>query len=223
MENNLIKRPPIKWIISILLVVVLLSPMIFIETVYQISLSEIQKPLPSPCSVQYPKPIQEAFWYGYNESGEMKVVPVMSWTLFYAITRALMMQNPAMRTTMNPQGSRVATEVAREYLQGYPPGSMLKWHLMSLALSIWFTRHWTAEELLNEVAEKCYYGRHAYGMNQASETYFKKKPEALNDKQLATLVALTYSPDRYLKDPNRLKTRVDKILGLMISHGESGE
>jgi len=220
---NLIKSRKAKWIISIVLVGILLSPLIFIEAVYQIGVAELKIPLPSPCGAKYPKRVQEAFWYGFDESGEMKVTPEMSWTIFCALCRNSMVKNPTMTTIVNPKGSRVAALVARHCLRNYPPVQMLQWHLTYSALSIWLTRHWTAEELLNETAEKNYYGRKAYGMNQASETYFKKKPEDLNDKQLATLVALTYSPELYLKNEKYLKERTDKILVAMASHGTSDE
>ena len=67
-----------KIVLNIFLVIILLlilSPMVLIEVVYETGLSWIHKPLPIPCGVKYSRQIQEAIWYGHGETGAVHVVP----------------------------------------------------------------------------------------------------------------------------------------------------
>ena len=96
------------------------------------------------------------------------------------------------------------------------------WHVMQSAMAIWITRHWTTEEILDELAEKSYFGGGAYGFKKAADIYFQTTPENLSDIQIATLLALESSPN-LSKNKKELKNKTDRILLFIMNHEQKSK
>jgi len=78
----------------------------------------------------------------------------------------------------------------------HPMGG-LKRNLMGAALAVWLTRHARVDEMKQALTEWEYFGRGAYGMNEASRAYFGREPSGLTVAQIAVLVGLPQLPTRY--------------------------
>lgn len=61
--------------------------------------------------------------------------------------------------------------------------------------AMYLTDHWSKEKILGGYINLVYYGNGAYGIHEASLTYFNIEPKDLNIAQSAILAALPNSPD----------------------------
>jgi len=70
---------------------------------------------------------------------------------------------------------------------------------------------------LNEV----FYGRHAYGVEAAAETYFSRSAAKLNLSQAALIAGLPQAPTTYdpLVNPHRARARRNEVLQAMFKNG----
>ena len=211
------KRKVIIWTFSILIFLLMVGPLTLIEFAYEKGLSWVRRPLPSPCEVRYSPRIREDIWYVHEKSGKVHVVPEWPWTILWSVSESLLKQNPG---SMWSSGTVVASQVGRQYLisKDYHL-NMGEWHLKSAAMAIWLTRHWTTEDILDELAEKSYYGHGVYGFNNAAKKYFNKPPDVLTDYQIAKLLALAQSPNLE-KRPKDFKRIIERNLSLIEGHGE---
>ena len=82
-------------------------------------------------------------------------------------------------------------------------------------------RNYTKEEILEFYANSNYLGSGAYGVEQASETYFNKSANELNVAEAAMIAGMFQSPVSY--DPNinpdKTEERRQLVLSLMKRHG----
>ena len=191
--------------------------MVLIEAAYQKGFSWIPRPLPLPCGVHYSIRIQNALWYGHEKTRKVHVVQEWPWTIFLSINEAFLKQKSDLFWS---PGMTVASLVGRQHLKPSAHSfNESEWTLVYPAMAIWLTRHWTTEDILNELAEESYYGRGTYGLNNAAKIYFHKTPDALTDAQIAELLALEWHPG-FLKEPKELKRQTQRFLSLIINQGE---
>jgi membrane peptidoglycan carboxypeptidase len=90
-----------------------------------------------------------------------------------------------------------------------------------IALTIWLSRHWTAEEVLTAYAERVWFGEGLIGLDAAARRYFCKPPEQLAFHEAALLAGLPQSPSRYdpLRRPEQARKRQDFVLGRLRTLG----
>ena len=84
-----------------------------------------------------------AVWGEYSGHAMLGVRPVNPYEFAILLSCA-----PIDACLAQHPGLAVASHVAQAYLRGQPPTRAAWWHLQSAALSVWLTRHWTAEQLL---------------------------------------------------------------------------
>lgn len=111
--------------------------------------------------------------------------------------------------------------VARQSLQARGPMPMGWWHLRGVALSVWFTRHWSAADLVNELARTQYLGRSARGVEAGARAYFGRPFSALEVHQRALLLGLAVNP-RGLEphcSPERAREARSAVLNRWRSEG----
>jgi membrane peptidoglycan carboxypeptidase len=65
------------------------------------------------------------------------------------------------------------------------------------AVTVWLTRHWTADQLVDAIAAQAYFGARACGVEQAAETYFGKPVAALATDEMALPAGLLQAPTKY--------------------------
>jgi 1A family penicillin-binding protein len=92
-----------------------------------------------------------------------------------------------------------------------------------LILSIELERRYTKDEILQIYFNEIPYGSTYYGIQAASQNYFKKPVDELSMAEAATLAALPKAPTRYLNNPDLLRERRDWILSGMHDLGYISE
>ncbi|MCO6465361.1 MAG: PBP1A family penicillin-binding protein [Bradyrhizobiaceae bacterium] len=80
-------------------------------------------------------------------------------------------------------------------------------------------RTYTKNEILEMYANTVYYGKGAFGLRVASNTYFNKEPMQLTTAECAYLVGLFKAPERYNRDDSAGIARRNLILSMMRDEG----
>jgi penicillin-binding protein 1A len=95
----------------------------------------------------------------------------------------------------------------------------LKEAILALRLEKKYTKDQILKLYLNEIP----YGSTNYGIEAASQAYFKKSATDLTLAEAATLAAIPKAPSKYLKDLDALRDRRDLVLALMYDQGMISE
>ena len=82
-------------------------------------------------------------------------------------------------------------------------------------------KHYTKEEILEFYVNTYFLGSGAYGVEQASQTYFGKSVRDLNLAEASIIAGLFQSPSSYSPfiHPDRTEKRRNTVLNLMVRHG----
>lgn len=83
-----------------------------------------------------------------------------------------------------------------------------------LALAVELERNYTKDEILEIYLNTIYFGAGAYGVGQAAETYYHKKPADLTLSECATLAGLIPAPSVY--NPQASKDEAAKRMTLVL-------
>ena len=84
----------------------------------------------------------------------------------------------------------------------------------------WFQKH-SRKQILTEYLNAVFYGRHAYGAQAASRTYFSKPASKLTLVQAALLAGLPQAPTAFdpLSNPRAARARRNEVLNAMWKNG----
>lgn len=90
-----------------------------------------------------------------------------------------------------------------------------------LLLAMQLEKYYSKEQILELYLNTIYFGHGAYGIGEASETYFHKKPADLNLAQCAMLAGLPQAPTAYdpIDHPKDGMNRMGVVLTLMTTEG----
>lgn len=90
-----------------------------------------------------------------------------------------------------------------------------------LILATLLEKNYTKDEILEIYLNTIYYGHGAYGLTEASHTYFGIEPEKLDLSQCAMLAGLPQAPSAYdpLDHPEEGARRMTTVLALMAQEG----
>lgn len=82
-------------------------------------------------------------------------------------------------------------------------------------------KHYTKKEILEIYANSFYMGAGAFGVEQASQTYFNKSAKDLNLAEAAMIAGMFQAPDAYdpFTNPEKTEARRKTVLYLMHLHG----
>jgi penicillin-binding protein 1A len=98
----------------------------------------------------------------------------------------------------------------------------LRWKLVEMVYAIGLYDTMTKIEIFSQYANDIYFGEGAYGLYDASETYFGKSPTELNDGELTMLAGIPNAPSVY--DPfhslTLAKERQKVVLLNMVDSGK---
>ncbi|TAN34231.1 PBP1A family penicillin-binding protein [Patescibacteria group bacterium] len=95
----------------------------------------------------------------------------------------------------------------------------IKEAVMAIRLEKKYTKDQILKLYLNEIP----YGSTNYGIEAASQSYFRKSAKDLDLAESAALAAILPAPSRYLNDLNALRSRRDIVLKLMQEQGYINE
>lgn len=87
--------------------------------------------------------------------------------------------------------------LVRQHLIDAKPGDrMLMHHLRGMAFYVWFSRHYTADDVVRCVAERTRFGHETQGFRAAARLFYDKMIAALDPHEVALLLAVVESPNR---------------------------
>lgn len=204
--------------LRLLLVAALLAaaPFVALVGIYQSELSELGG-LPSPPSrAALPRLTQLAVWAEAGERpAKFQVEPAWPWTpvLDLVLIRESHEHSRA--------GWIAADTVAGLWITRRGPVSAGPWHVRRMALTVWLSRHWTASQLTQSLADQLCFGRGARGVRNASQAFFAKPVEALSPGELAVLAGLLRSPHRFNPDGHPIAA-LKRRNRLLRNWGETG-
>ncbi len=196
--------------VAAMAVVAALGPILAVEGLYRYGVRSVGE-MPSPPEVRASPEVLRALW---DESGDREFVvePKWPWDLLRWFERG-----------RRVNGERSTTRAARLWLQqrNLAGGRILRWHLRYAATSVWLSRHWTAAQLAQERYDLEYFGRDAFGLEEAAAKYFCKWPEELAPSELALLLGVLASPGAYSPDlyPEAALKRRTYVLGRLVELG----
>lgn len=190
----------------------LVSPFCGLEVLYRWGLARVGV-LPRLPSEPHVGRLQRALWAA-EEGGPMDVQPLWPWTLVGVYARVL-----ETRHGVTTPGAHLANSVARLWLA--PRGlRILEWHWQQWSLSIWLSRHASAEQLADEASQQLFFGRGAFGADAAARTYFGVEPAQLTWAQAAFLAGLVQRPSLAVRSPEAARKRARWVLGRLFEADE---
>lgn len=121
-------------------------------------------------------------------------------------------------------GSTISQQLAKNTLLSDERSLLRKYQ--ELFISIAIEQNYTKDEILTMYLNSVYYGENAFGIEDAAETYFGKKPADLSLAESAMLIGVLPAPSAYSPisgNPEYAKDRQTTVLARMSSNGYISE
>jgi penicillin-binding protein 1A len=117
--------------------------------------------------------------------------------------------------------STITQQLARNLYKDIGTEVSLNRKLREAMTAVQIERTYTKEEILAYYLNTVYFGKGAYGVEAAAQTYFDKNAKDLNLDECAMLVALLKSPSNYdpLRYPEAAQSRRNLVLYTMYEEG----
>ncbi|EPX64448.1 Multimodular transpeptidase-transglycosylase [Cystobacter fuscus DSM 2262] len=187
-----------------------------VEAVYRYGLArvgELPRPPPPRTGLAY-----QVLWLA-EEGGPPRLEPLWPWRLVSHVPGVQWV-----RRAQRSAGEFLASMTAGRWLASRPRSERerpLHRTFQTLVLTVWISRHWSAEELLTAYAESARFGQGLIGLDAAARRYFGQEPERLALHEVALLAGLPQSPSRYdpLRRPEAALRRRDFVLSRLLSAG----
>ncbi|MGE5049143.1 MAG: hypothetical protein ACM3PC_11270, partial [Deltaproteobacteria bacterium] len=149
------KRSPARWLLAAVLV--LLSPMACIEAAYRIELTRVPERPPEPLP-ELPSLLIQAAAVDMTGAASPQTRGIYPWTALSALARVASGGSVDARMTPSSLAAqRLLLESGRE-VRGH-----LRWTAANLALTVWISRHLTAEQAMATALSTMSFGRDAPG------------------------------------------------------------
>ena len=128
--------------------------------------------------------------------------------------------NIVTKGSINGGGSTLTLQLAKNTLLTGNQNFFRKYQELTIAVAI--EQRYSKDEILEMYLNSVYYGENAFGIEEAAETYFDKKPSELTVAESAMIVGVlpapsTYSPISGVK--KYAKERQEYVLGRMVEDG----
>ncbi len=137
---------------------------------------------------------------------------------FRGFTRALFLNLTSGEVVQG--GSTITQQLVKNTLLGQEQTLLRKYRELILAAEI--ERRYSKEEILEMYLNSAYFGEGAFGIGDASRTYYGVTPRRLTLAQAAELIAVLPAPSRYspiTNDPASAKERQALVLDNMAKEG----
>lgn len=120
-------------------------------------------------------------------------------------------------------GSEGASTITQQVIKRsfLTPEKTMKRKVQEAYLAIQLERRYSKDQILEMYLNKIYYGKGAYGIKTAAETYFQKELDELTVSEAALLAGLPQRP-HYLdptKNPEAAQKRRDTVINAMLKYG----
>ncbi|MCP3139619.1 transglycosylase domain-containing protein [Pyxidicoccus xibeiensis] len=186
-----------------------------LEGFYRVMLARVPE-LPRPPETRVmPALYGRMRWASSERTATPRVEPVWPWNVAFVLVRVgLLGQKPSQ--VVMPAGLGIAQEVASEWSsQLREAGGRFPRTFERLALTLWLTRHWSAEELLAFEAEHRSLGHGLFGMRAGARVLLGREWAELDAGGMAVLLAVGDAPGRWRDPwcfPERIRARRDVLL-----------
>jgi len=116
-------------------------------------------------------------------------------------------------------GSTITQQLAKNVF--LKPDRTISRKIEEMILAVWLELRFTKEEILTLYLNRVYFGGGAYGLEAASERYFRKPARALTLPEAAMLAGLLKAPSRYspTNDIDLARARARIVLQNMVNAG----
>ncbi|OYW43836.1 hypothetical protein B7Z28_00595, partial [Candidatus Saccharibacteria bacterium 32-45-3] len=117
-------------------------------------------------------------------------------------------------------GSTITQQLAKNTLLTESQTFLRKYQ--ELAISMAIEREYTKDQILEMYLNSVYFGEGAFGITDAADTYFGKKPNELSLSESAMLIGVLPAPSAYSPitgDPELAKERQTTVLSRMVKNG----
>ncbi|MCY1040154.1 transglycosylase domain-containing protein [Corallococcus sp. bb12-1] len=185
------------------------------EGFYRLELHRLPElPTPPEATDRLPAKLARTWWSLFEPGATLTVEPVWPWTVVATVSRPLVSGSPPpMRS-----GWSLASAVADSW-EAHPSSTgeplHLKWP-QRLALGIWLTRHWSAEELLAFQARHVKLGHDVIGVSEGARRYLAKETAGITFAEAALLTSIAGLGGTQRAHPecfiDRLQPRRDRLI-----------
>lgn len=121
-------------------------------------------------------------------------------------------------------GSTLTQQLAKNTLLSSNQTVLRKYQELVIAMAI--EQRYSKEEILTMYLNSVYYGENSFGIEEAAENYFDKKPADLTLPEASMLIGVLPAPTAYSPisgDPELAKKRQTTVLTRMVRNGFIGE
>jgi hypothetical protein len=207
--------------LGVLVVLAAVLPLALVEGLYRYGLAKAERLPDPPAPVALPALLREAIWVEAGGIDPRTVEPQYPWTIINRFFLHYRLDRPA--RLHQPPGEQLANHV--EHLINSPAPRGVTGVVTRAAVEFWLTRHWTADQLVDAIAQGAYFGAKATGVNQAAATYFGKPVGSLSPDEIALIIGLLQSPASYNPacHPDAAKGRRYYMLGKLRDAGVLSE
>ena len=114
-------------------------------------------------------------------------------------------------------GSRqVASTITQQYVENYYTGKVTSYtgKVREMIMAVKIDQELDKNEILSRYLNTIYFGRSAYGIEEAAQAYFGKSASELDDAEAALLVAVIPAPSAYdpAKNPEKAKALWQRVI-----------
>ncbi len=116
-------------------------------------------------------------------------------------------------------GSTITQQLAKNLFLS--PERTFERKIQEVLLSFWLEHKFTKDQILAMYLNRMFFGSNAYGVEAASQRYFKKSARDVTLAEAATLAGLLKAPTRLspARDPQAAEARAQIVLGAMREEG----
>jgi penicillin-binding protein 1A len=139
---------------------------------------------------------------------------------FEGIARALVEDIRAGRVVQG--GSTITQQLVRNLYVEVGHERALERKIREACLALKLSDRWTKDKILSEYLNTVFYGRQAYGVEAAAQTFFSRHARNLTIEQAALLAGLPQAPSTFdpFRRPASALARRDAVLRAMLVNGD---
>ena len=206
------------WLVGLGLVVSLAA----VEGIYRTALARVPALPQKATGPVTPESWNRVAWTHSEQRAPLRVQPVWPHTVILTLAKG-MLSEPQPRNAsrdLSPLGFRLAGLVARLWSHRLAeeskraPGVLEQW-----ALTVWLTRHWSAEDLLAFKAHNLWFGGRLFGVSAAAPALLNKDVAQVDISDVALLLATSEKAWDVECSLERLQRRRDALLDGLATAG----
>lgn len=164
----------------------------------------------SPTALKYQDRIQRIFWDVEFGGESMQIQPMPLWKWLWNFRETVHTQSFGSPSFKAASRAGKAMLFRNEYSKRH-----LEFQLDWLFASIWISKNWTAQDVVNTILAESYFGYEIHGLRQAAMAYFGVEPDDLTNEEMVFLSGVTRRPA--YTNPWVKPDETKKMAGVLLS------